>query len=50
MIKVDYDAEVIRPKCGYCANLIPAGDDKISYTVNSFKNQKILEKLPTAVL
>jgi len=47
--EVDYDAEITQPKCGYCVNLIPAGDDKISYTVNSIKNQKILEKLPAAV-
>jgi len=32
------------------SNQYPAGDDKISYTVNSIKNQKILEKLPTAVI
>ncbi len=32
------------------SNQYPAGDDKISYTVNSIKNQKILEKLPAAVL
>ncbi len=45
--EVDYDAEVTRPKCGYCANLIPAGDDKISYLANSIKNQKKLEKTLT---
>jgi len=32
------------------SNQYPVGDDKISYTVNSIKNQKILEKLPAAVL
>jgi len=42
--EVDYDAEVTRPNCGYCANLMPAGDDKISYIANSINNQKKLEK------
>jgi len=32
------------------SNQNPAGDDKISYTVNNIRNQKILEKLPVAVL
>ncbi len=32
------------------SNQYPADDDKISYTLNSIKNQKILEKLPAAVL
>ncbi len=33
--EVDYDAEIIRPKCGKCSNPMPEGDDKVMYTVNS---------------
>ena len=33
--EVEYDAEIIRPKCGKCANPMPEGDDKLSYTVNA---------------
>ncbi len=33
--EIDYDAEIIRPKCGKCANPLPEGDDKVRYTVNS---------------
>ncbi len=38
--EVEYDAELIRPKCGKCANPIPEGDDKIMYTANSYKFKK----------
>lgn len=36
--EIDYDAEVILPKCGQCANPMPEGD-KILYTVSAFQNQ-----------
>ncbi len=35
--EVDYDALVIRPLCGKCANPLPEGD-KILYTVSHFQN------------
>ena len=40
--EIDYDALVIRPLCGKCANPMPEGD-KILYTVSHFQNtpQKI---------
>ena len=36
--EIDYDAEVILPKCGQCANPMPEGD-KILYTVSTIQNQ-----------
>lgn len=36
--EVDYDAEIIFPKCGKCANPLPEGDDKLSYTVTRILN------------
>lgn len=36
--EIDYDAEVILPKCGQCANPLPEGD-KILYTVSAIQNQ-----------
>ena len=38
--EVDYDAEIIRPKCGQCANPIPKPEDKILYTVTAIKAAK----------
>ncbi|MEE8181281.1 MAG: hypothetical protein V3T67_05520 [Nitrosopumilaceae archaeon] len=38
MGEIDYDAEVIRPLCGQCANPLPEGDD-ILYTVSNIINQ-----------
>jgi len=35
--EIDYDALVIRPLCGKCANPLPEGD-KILYTVSHFQN------------
>ena len=35
--EVEYDAEIIRPKCGKCANPIPEGDDKVGYTVSAIR-------------
>ncbi|MFB5597906.1 MAG: hypothetical protein ACE5RJ_02665 [Nitrosopumilaceae archaeon] len=39
--EIDYDAQVIRPLCGKCANPLPEGD-KILYTVSHY--QKIPRK------
>jgi len=38
--EVDYDAELIRPKCGKCANPMPEGDDKLMYTASSISRSK----------
>jgi hypothetical protein len=37
--EVDYDAQVILPKCGKCANPLPEGDD-ILYGINKVSNKK----------
>ncbi|CAD6514955.1 conserved hypothetical protein [metagenome] len=31
--EVDYDAELIRPKCGQCSNPIPDTKDKMPYLI-----------------
>ena len=36
--EIDYDAQVILPECGQCANPLPEGD-KILYTISAMKNQ-----------
>lgn len=36
--EIEYDAEVILPKCGKCADPKPEGD-KILYTVSAIRNQ-----------
>lgn len=36
--EIDFDAEVILPKCGKCADPMPEGD-KILYTVSHFQNE-----------
>lgn len=41
--EIDYDAEIIRPLCGKCANPLPEGD-KILYTVSHFQNNPSLKK------
>lgn len=35
--EIDYDAEVIQPKCGQCANPLPEGD-KILYTISAIQS------------
>jgi len=41
--EVDFDAVVVLPKCGHCANPLPEGEDKVLYIVNKFnKNSKNL--------
>ncbi|MGI0011143.1 MAG: hypothetical protein ACREAE_07070 [Nitrosopumilaceae archaeon] len=34
--EISYDAVVILPKCGYCANPLPEGDDKVLYTISKY--------------
>lgn len=41
--EIDFDAEVILPLCGKCANPMPEGD-KILYTASYFKNNLPLKK------
>ncbi len=38
MGEVDIDAEIIRPKCGRCANPMPENDDKLGYIINSVQH------------
>lgn len=38
--EIDYDAVVILPKCGKCADPIPEGDDKMSYLKSRYSNQQ----------
>jgi hypothetical protein len=35
--EIEYDAKVIRPLCGKCADPLPEGD-KILYTVSHYQN------------
>lgn len=35
--EIDYDARVMLPECGQCANPLPEGDN-ILYAVNAIKN------------
>ncbi|MDH3191603.1 MAG: hypothetical protein OEM18_02800 [Nitrosopumilus sp.] len=35
--EIDYDAEVVRPLCGKCANPLPEGDNAL-YTISHFQN------------
>ncbi|MCV0431141.1 hypothetical protein [Nitrosopumilus sp.] len=37
--EIDYDATVILPECGQCANPMPEGDN-ILYTVSAIKHQQ----------
>ncbi|MDH3764609.1 MAG: hypothetical protein OER82_02215 [Nitrosopumilus sp.] len=43
MGEIDYDAEVILPQCGQCANPMPEGDN-ITYTASYFQNNPPLKK------
>ena len=36
--EIDYDANVILPECGQCANPLPEGD-KILYTISAIQSQ-----------
>lgn len=44
--EVDYDAEVIRPKCGQCANPMPYGD-QIIYAVSAMKTKQSKGMIPS---
>lgn len=35
--EVEYDAELIRPKCGHCAEPLPQNDDKAMYIINTIR-------------
>lgn len=40
--EIDYDAVIVLPKCGRCANPLPEGDDKVLYIVNKYnKNPQV---------
>jgi hypothetical protein len=39
--EVEFDAEIVFPKCGHCADPTPDGFDKLSYTINSFNKNKV---------
>ena len=41
--EIDYDAEIILPQCGHCANPMPEGDN-IVYTASYFQNNHPLKK------
>jgi len=38
--EIEFDAVVILPKCGRCADPIPEGDDKVSYLKSIYSNSK----------
>ncbi|MEM3143735.1 MAG: hypothetical protein QXW91_03825 [Candidatus Nitrosotenuis sp.] len=42
MGEVEYDAEIILPKCGKCANPTPDGIDKLVYAVSKFNKTTIM--------
>ena len=41
--EIEYDAEVMLPQCGKCANPMPEGDN-IVYAASYFKNNPSLKK------
>ena len=43
--EVDWDAKVIHPLCGKCANPLPEGD-KILYTISHFQTNSKKRKIP----
>lgn len=38
--EIDYDAEVVRPLCGHCANPLPNGIDDLAYSIQRVKNMR----------
>jgi hypothetical protein len=42
--EVAYDAEIILPKCGACANPMPHSDDRL--TIDSLPSEDILAVVP----
>jgi hypothetical protein len=47
--EIDYDAKVINPLCGQCANPLPEGD-KILYTISYFQTQFKNKTIPPIIL
>ena len=43
--EIEYDAEVILPQCGHCANPMPEGE-KILYTVSAILNHPQKKMIP----
>ncbi|MEM3006527.1 MAG: hypothetical protein QXW37_01750 [Candidatus Nitrosotenuis sp.] len=42
--EVAYDAEIILPKCGICANPLPHSDDRL--TINNLPGDDLLAAVP----
>lgn len=40
--EVAYDAEIIFPKCGQCAEPMPENDDKVLYNKRIIQNSQLL--------
>jgi hypothetical protein len=38
--EIEYDAVVTLPKCGFCANPLPEGDDKALYVISKLIKSK----------
>lgn len=38
--EIEYDAEVVNPLCGHCANPLPEGIDDLAYSVQRIKNMQ----------
>lgn len=38
--EVDYDAQIILPKCGKCTDPMPEGDDKAMYIASKYMTKK----------
>lgn len=36
--EIDFDAVIVSPKCGDCANPFPKNDDKLTYLKNRYGN------------
>ena len=45
--EIDYDAQVILPKCGKCANPKPEGGDSLSYLESRLRNDIMRPKVAT---
>jgi hypothetical protein len=44
--EIEYDAEVISPKCGRCANPLPDGFDELSYSAHRIKSTSAVKLVP----
>lgn len=47
--EIDFDAVLVLPKCGKCANPIPEGDDKVQYIISKF-NTNVKNIIPETSL